>query len=138
MLFRSIMYIRTAEIMLLKAEAIYRSNGTIADAWAPVKALRQRAGAPVVDPLTRDELANAIFKEWIIEMSFENWHEWFACQRFGKLLELNAQLNTALNAEMAKSPEAGATYLQRITDRRILAIPSSETNSNPVTQNPGY
>lgn len=133
-----IMYIRTAEILLLKAEAIYRSNGSIADAYAPVKILRQRAGASVVTPTTREELADAIFNEWVIELSFENWHEWFACHRFGKLLNLNAQLKTALDAEIAKGAEAGTTYMQRITDRRILAIPTSETNSNPVTQNPGY
>ena len=133
-----IMYLRTAEILLLKAEAIYRSNGSIADAYAPVKRLRERAGATVVVPATREQLADAIFNEWIIELSFENWHEWFACQRFGKLLNMNAQLSTALNNEIAKGEAAGATYMQRITDRRIMPIPASETNSNPVTQNPGY
>ncbi len=30
-----------------------------------------------------------IFKEWWIEMAFENWHEWFATRRFDRLLEMN-------------------------------------------------
>jgi tetratricopeptide (TPR) repeat protein len=133
-----IMYLRTAEILLIKAEALYRTNGSIADSYAPIKRLRERAGAAVVTPSTREQLAEAIYKEWIIELSFENWHEWFANQRFGKLLQMNAQLSTALNIEIAKGEAAGATYMQRIADRRIMPIPASETNSNPVTQNPGY
>lgn len=133
-----IIYIRTAELLLIKAESLYRSNASIADSYAPIRRLRERAGAPLVVPQNREELGETIFKEWIIELSFENWHEWFACQRFDKLLDLNAQLAKALSDEFAKSPEAGAAYLQRVSDRRIMPIPASETNSNPVTQNPGY
>ncbi len=133
-----IMYLRTAEILLIKAESIFRSNGSIADAYEPVKILRQRAGAGIIVPTSREELSEAIFREWIIELSFENWHEWFACQRFNKLTVMNASLKKALDDEFAKSEDAGKTYLKRIQDRRIMPIPSSETNSNPVVQNPGY
>jgi hypothetical protein len=133
-----IMYLRTAEMLLIKAESIFRSNGTIADAYAPIRVLRQRAGATTVTPETREALSDAIFNEWIIEMSFENWHEWFAAQRFDKITVLNASLKKALADEYAKSEANGVAYLQRIRDRRIMPIPSTETSSNPVTQNPGY
>lgn len=133
-----VIYLRTAEMLLIKAESIFRSNGSIEDAYEPIKTLRQRAGATVTVPANREELSEAIFDEWIIEMSFENWHEWFTCQRFNKLLDLNATLKKALSDEYAKSEASGAAYLKRIQDRRIMAIPSSEISSNPVDQNPGY
>jgi starch-binding outer membrane protein, SusD/RagB family len=133
-----IMYLRTAEILLIKAESIFRSDGSITDAYAPVKILRERAGATIAVPSTKEQLSEAIFNEWIIELSFENWHEWFACQRFNKILQLNASLSKALADEYAKSEANGLAYLQRIKDRWIMPIPSSEISSNPVTQNPGY
>jgi len=135
-----IMYMRTAEIYLLKAEAIYRGGGSFEDAYAPIAAIRARAGADAVPHSTQSEIETAILNEWLIEMSFENWHEYFALRRFGveKLLERNTQLKAALDKAIARGSDAEAQYRQRIEDFRILPIPSSETNGNPVEQNPGY
>lgn len=135
-----LIYLRTAEIYLIKAEAIYRSGGSYDDAYAPIAAIRARAGADPVPHATDEEIANAICNEWLIEMSFENWNEYYALRRFGaeKLLQRNDILKEALDKAIAKSSEAEAQYRQRIEDYRILAIPSSETNGNPVEQNPGY
>lgn len=133
-----IIFFRTAEMLLIKAESIMRSGGSISDAYAPIAQLRGRAGALIDTPSDMDELKEAIFNEWIIELSFENWHEWFAARRFDKLLDLNAKLKEALDKEFEKGQEMGEAYLKRIEDRRIMPIPSSETNSNPVEQNPGY
>ena len=135
-----VIYLRTAEIYLLKAEAIYRNGGTYEDAYAPIAAIRNRAGAGSVAHATKEEIETAICNEWLIEMSFENWHEYFALRRFGveKLLERNDLLKEALDKAIEKGSEAEAQYLKRIEDFRILPIPSSELNGNPVDQNPGY
>ena len=135
-----LVFMRTAELYLMKAEAIYRKGGSYSDAYAPVAAIRNRAGATEVPHATEEEIAAAICNEWLIELSFENNLEYLAIRRFGveKLLEVNSQLNTALNAAIASGPEAEAQYRQRIDDFRILPIPTSELNSNPVDQNPGY
>ncbi|RXQ91489.1 RagB/SusD family nutrient uptake outer membrane protein [Ancylomarina salipaludis] len=135
-----IIYMRTAEIYLLKAEAIYRNGGSYDDAYAPIAAIRSRAGADPVPHATQEEIETAICNEWLIEMSFENGHEYFALRRFGveKLLERNDLLKEALDKAITKGSDAEAQYRKRIEDFRILPIPSSEINGNPVDQNPGY
>lgn len=135
-----IIYMRTAEIYLLKAEAIYRNGGSYEDAYAPVATIRTRAGASPVPHATQAEIETAICNEWLIEMSFENWHEYYALRRFGveKLLERNDLLKKALDKAIAHGADAEAQYRQRIIDFRILPIPASEINGNPVDQNPGY
>lgn len=132
-----IIYLRAAEMYLIRAEALMRSGASIADSYAPIADLRRRAGAEVVIPSTPDDLEDAILNEWLIELGCENGSEWLAIRRVGieKLLEVNDLLNTAYEEQLE---EAKAAYINRIGDRRIFAIPSSEINSNPVTQNPGY
>ncbi|MFV0506241.1 MAG: RagB/SusD family nutrient uptake outer membrane protein [Bacteroidales bacterium] len=135
-----IIYLRMAEIYLLKAEAIYRSGGSSNDAYAPIATLRNRAGATPVSHATSEEIERAILNEWLIEMSFENWHEYFALQRFGvdKLLERNDILREALEEAAAAGSEAEEQYRMRIDNYRILPIPSGEINANSIVQNPGY
>lgn len=135
-----LIFMRTAEIYLLKAEAIYRSGGSFADAYAPIAVLRNRAGAAEVPHATDEEIKNAICNEWQIEMSFENNQEYLALRRFGvdKLLERNDLLRTAFNQAIKNGSAAEAQYVKRMQDFRILPIPSSEINGNPVVQNPGY
>lgn len=133
-----IIFLRTAEIYLIKAEAIMRGGGSIADAWAPIMVLRSRAGATSVTPTSREELEDAIFNEWICELSCENGSEWMAVRRVGvdKLLSVNALLREAYLKQVAAG--TGEIYRKTIVDKRILSIPDSEINSNPVEQNPGY
>lgn len=143
-----VIFSRISELYLIKAEALYRSGASIAEAYAPIQKLRERAGAEIVTPTSQEELETAIFNEWIIEMSFENWHEWFAMIRFAgytekpdftRLLALNKTLREALEKEYEKSETQGDNYYQRIIDRRIDAIPSDEISSNrECKQNPGY
>lgn len=143
-----IIFSRVAELYLIKAEALYRSGASITEAYAPIRKLRERAGAQVIEPTTKEELETAIFNEWMIEMSFENWHEWFTMIRFAgyvekpqidRLLTMNKALREAMEKEYAASQAQGDKYYQRTIDRRIDAIPSSEISSNlECKQNPGY
>lgn len=145
-----IIFSRVAELYLMKAEALYRTNASISAAYAPIQKIRERAGAEIKVPQTREELEEAIFNEWMIEMSFENWHEWFVQIRFAGvnverpdfdkyLFVLNEQLKEKYDEEHKASEAQGEAYYKRIIDRRIEAIPSSERNSNELAeQNPGY
>ncbi|MEA4980418.1 MAG: RagB/SusD family nutrient uptake outer membrane protein [Petrimonas sp.] len=142
-----VFFLRSDELQLMKAEALMRTNASIAAAYEPIRMLRTRAGAPVVVPATRAELEDAIFNEWLIEMSFENWHEWFLMLRFAGLKEANPDfsrllaMNRMLREAYEKEVKAGKgeEYLERIKSRRIDAIPTSEINSNLESkQNPGY
>lgn len=139
-----VIFLRTAELYLIKAESLARSSASIADAWAPIKELRNRVGADVTEPASRDELMDEIFKEWWIEMAFENWHEWFAVQRFDRLLEMNESLAEQLEDEREKDKEEGGdsfekAFMQKLEWRKIYNIPTSEINANSACeQNPGY
>ena len=77
-----VIFSRVSELYLIKAEALYRSGASISEAYAPIRKLRERAGAEIILPANNEELETAIFNEWMLELSFENWHEWFAMIRF--------------------------------------------------------
>ena len=135
-----IIFIRMAELYLIKAEAIYRNGGSYTDAYAPIKIIRDRVSAPELPHSTQQEIEEAICNEWLLELSFENSHEYFALRRFGNdwLLKQNIQLTEALQKAIDQGADDEEQYRQRIKDRRISAIPSNETTGNPVDQNPGY
>ncbi|MDE6073721.1 MAG: RagB/SusD family nutrient uptake outer membrane protein, partial [Muribaculaceae bacterium] len=142
-----VIFSRAAELYLIKAESLYRTDAPIAECYKPIEQIRNRAGAKVEIPATRQELEEAIFREWMIEMSFENWHEWFAMIRFAgyenpdfsRLLAMNADMKDAYDTECEASDAQGQKYYQRIIDRRIDAIPSGEISANQLCkQNPGY
>ncbi len=135
-----VIFLRTAELYLIKAEALARSNASIADAWIPIKALRERVGSTdIAVPATHEELMDEIFKEWWIEMAFENWHEWFAVQRFDRLLEMNESVAEQLEKEQEKGDSFAQTYLEQLEWKKIYSIPTGEVNANPACeQNPGY
>ncbi len=135
-----VIHLRTAELYLIKAEALARSNASISDAWAPIKELRGRVGSTALaEPATRDELMDEIFKEWWLEMAFENWHEWFAVQRFDRLLEMNQSLADQLEDEQKNGNSAVEAFMQKLKTRKIYNIPTSEINANSACeQNPGY
>lgn len=82
-----VIFSRVSELYLIKAEALYRSGASISEAYAPIRKLRERAGAEIILPANNEELETAIFNEWMLELSFENWHEWFAMIRFAGYTE---------------------------------------------------
>ena len=135
-----VIFLRTAELYLIKAESIARSGGSIADAWAPIRDLRSRAGSSELDvPATQEELLEEIYKEWLVEMSFENWHEWFAVQRFDRLLDLNASLAEDYQEELEAGEANAETFLQQLEWKKIYDIPDGELEANSACDpNPGY
>lgn len=115
-------FVRLAEMYLIKAEALTRSDAPLADAKLPLQAVRSRAfGTPQVSlATTKEALLNEIHAEIIKELCFENGSDWFANIRFDKIKAIKPSV-TSVN-------------------QYILPIPESETLTNNLfgPQNPGY
>ncbi len=113
-------FIRLAEMHLIYAEALIRSNQNLSEAADMINILRKRAGRTdllsVTDQSTmKEELLNEIFHE----LSFEIGHEWYAMVRMNKV----------------------ADFKPAITDpnRWVCAIPNAEISYNILArQNPYY
>ena len=86
--------IRYADVLLLKAEAIIRSGGNVADAIAIVNQIRQRARMSTEDGMEAAEPADRptniadpnvvldwIFEERRLELAAEEGHRWFDLRR---------------------------------------------------------
>lgn len=115
-------FIRMAEMYLIRAEGLARTEAPLADAKIPLQAVRSRAfGTPQLSlATTKAALLDEIHAEIIKELCFENGSDWFAHVRFDKIKTIKPKV-TSVN-------------------QYILPIPQSETLSNNLfgPQNPGY
>ncbi|MCB0631577.1 MAG: RagB/SusD family nutrient uptake outer membrane protein [Saprospiraceae bacterium] len=107
---------RYAEIMLIRAEALWRMDNSSAEAKELILQIRERAGLGGIDPLTEDDLYHEIQRE----LAFE------------------AQARTV----MIRFDRFNNTWWEKtITDpnKNLFPIPTDQLNGNPnLTQNPGY
>ena len=77
-------YFRLAEMYLIKAECLWRTNASIEDCIAPINILRLRSGNTeykVEDFGDRQEVIEMIFNEIVREIGLENGFDWFASLR---------------------------------------------------------
>lgn len=83
-------FIRLAEIYLIKAEAEARNSNFIA-ARKSLKNITDRAGyeADYVDHIVDSDLLMQIFRHKFIELSAENYEEWFDMVRFNELDDID-------------------------------------------------
>jgi hypothetical protein len=109
-------YFRLADVMLMKAEALLRTNSAAA-ALTIVNAIRANRGATPLGTLTLDNLLD----ERARELYSENWRRQDLI-RFGKYLA----------PKQLKSDVSDPKYL-------LFPIPNQQVAANPnLTQNPGY
>lgn len=107
---------RFADVLLMRAEALWRMNGSNAESVELIRQIRERAGLAIIDPLTED----ALYEEILRELAFEA-HARPTMIRFG----------TFDDARWEK-PASDQTKL-------IFPIPEPQRNGNPnLGQNPGY
>jgi hypothetical protein len=132
-----VLLIRTAEVILSRAEA-YARNGQTVEALVDLNRIRSRAGLPpyvfvvppivppattppphVLIPNTPTDVVNAVLKERRIELANEG-HRWFDLRR--------------TNTVQAVRTDVTQTF------RNLWPIPQRErqTTQNLVEQNPGY
>lgn len=130
-------YLRVAEVYLIYAEALVRSNGSTDGALDALNTVRQRAyenitipyyngvKAPLVTFTTKATLLEDIRKEKMIELCIENAESWFDLVRYDRLGDLSA-----------------STFKSGINNQNKLIFPIAlstlSNNPNFGPQNPGY
>lgn len=122
---------RYSEIYMIKAECEARTGQ--GDPLATLNVLRAGHGLPGIPGTT--DLLRTIYREWLLEMGFENGHEWYATWRMGVdcLLETNREVAKAM--EESADP---ALYRANLPYKYIYPIPADEINANKLMeQNPG-
>ena len=121
-------FLRLADILLLKAEALNES-GDLAGAAALVNQIRSRVNLPNTTAGDKASMKLAIEKERRLELAFEG-HRWYDLKRTGRALEV---LNNV------KGPN-GSSLGYVVTESKLLwPIPQAEMDKNTkLTQNEGY
>lgn len=121
-------FIRLADILLLKAEAQNELGNTSA-AVSLVNQIRERVKLNPISTGSKDEVKLAILKERRLELAFEG-HRWYDLKRSGTAINI---INNVKGAD-------GTLLGYNLTPNRLLwPIPQSELDKNTkLTQNPGY
>ena len=121
-------FIRLADILLLKAEAL-NETGDVAGAAALVNQIRTRVSLPNTTASTQDAMRLAIEKERRLELAFEG-IRWFDLKRTGRAIPV-------INS-VTEFGGVGMSY--NLTQNKLLwPIPQSELDKSAnLTQNPGY
>ena len=123
--FQSVIKIRLADILLLKAEA-FVEQGNTANATALVNQIRTRAKLPSLSTVNADDVLN----ERRLELAFEG-QRWFDLVRTGKVITVMNALN---KRDVGRLPMDAVN-----ADLTILPIPQPQIDKNPsMVQNPGY
>ncbi|MDD4514465.1 RagB/SusD family nutrient uptake outer membrane protein [Massilibacteroides sp.] len=134
--------LRYADVLLLKAEAIVRSNGSLSEAIGLVNQIRERArnsveGAPSAIPVDRNTSeSNAqtvlewIFQERRLELAFEEGHRWWDLRR----------RHIAGEIDLKKLDFSSLLIDCKFSDYNVnFPLPSDEVVENPnMDQNTGY
>jgi len=123
--FHSVIKLRLADILLLKAEA-YVALGNTDNALTLVNRIRTRAKLASLNSVTADD----VLKERRLELAFEG-QRWFDLVRSGKVMTVLNSLN---------SSDTGRLPMDPLTeDKTLLPIPQPQIDKNvSMTQNPGY
>jgi len=121
-------FIRLADILLLKAEAL-NEQGDVAGAAELVNRIRHRALLGDTPATTQEAMRLAIEKERRLELAFEA-HRWFDLKRTGRAIEV---MNNAVGPD-------GQKIGYNVTQNKLVwAIPQGELDKNKqLVQNPGY
>jgi SusD family. len=123
--FHSVIKIRLADILLLKAEA-YVGKGDAANATVLVNKIRTRAKLANLSTVTIDDVLN----ERRLELAFEG-QRWFDLVRTDKVFSVMNTLN---------SRDSGRLPMSAVDNNNVIQpIPQPQIDKNPsMTQNPGY
>ncbi len=126
-------YLRYADILLSKAEAVNRISGPTAEAYDLVNQVTSRSNAPAIaEGLDADGFADALLAERRLELCFEG-HRKDDLIRFGKLDEI------VRNVDETCWSSSGNPGGDLQSHEYKLPIPQREIDLNPsLVQNEGY
>jgi starch-binding outer membrane protein, SusD/RagB family len=123
-------FIRLADIMLLKAEALNKLGQT-AQAIPLVNQIRGRVSLPPTTVTSQSDVALAILKERRLEMAFEG-ERWYDLLRYGKQYTIDLM-------KSQKDGQGNNLNYQLDENRLIYPVPQLERDNNKnLSQNPGY
>ena len=121
-------FIRLADILLLKAEAL-NEQGDFSGAAILVNQIRHRALLQDTPASNQDAMRLAIEKERRLELAFET-HRWFDLKRTGRAIEV---MNNAIG------PDGNKIGYNLTPNRLVWPIPQAELDKNKqLVQNAGY
>lgn len=121
-------FIRLADILLLKAEAM-NELGDQAGAAVLVNQIRARVNLAATTASTQADMRLAIEKERRLELAFEG-HRWFDLKRTGRAIEVMSNV---------KGPNGVALNYNLTPERLVWPIPQAELDKNiKLRQNSGY
>ena len=124
----NIIYLRLADIILLRAEALNETDQVV-EAAAELNKIRARVNLLPKNPATQTEMRLAIEKERMLELALEG-HRWFDLKRTGRALDV-------MKVSRTRKPNQTYSYIDQ--NDLLWPIPQSERDKNPaLTQNPGY
>jgi hypothetical protein len=130
--FNSIIKLRLADILLLKAEA-YVGLGDLQSAADIVRVIRARVSLPPLNASQTsdaDAMLDAVLNERRLELAFEG-QRWFDLVRTGRVFDVLNELNDRDPGRLPMDPV--------IEETTLLPLPQSEIDINPsLIQNPGY
>ena len=131
--YNSIIKLRGADILLLKAEALAH-NGDLAGAVALVNQTRNRAkigDLPSSQTGSQEQVLNAVLNERRLELALEG-QRLFDLIRFGKLMEVMNDINSR---DEGRLPQARPF----VEAHRLMPIPQTALDQNAnLQQNDGY
>ncbi len=131
--YNSIIKLRYADILLLKAEALI-GKGDYNGAAQVINQTRRRAGLPDLSAsakTSKESITNAYLKERRLELAFEG-QRWFDLVRLDKVEEV---MNTVFDKDEGRPPMA----MPYTSLSYVLPIPQDVIDQNPnLIQNPGY
>lgn len=132
--FNSIIRLRYADILLLKAEALIMGGSDLEAAAEIIDRIRIRAGLPRLANNVRgnrDAMVEALLNERRLELAFEG-QRWFDLVRLDKVEEV-------MNAVYARDSGRRPLVYPFDANSYRLPIPQSAIDQNPnLIQNPGY
>lgn len=133
--FNSIIYLRYADILLLKAEALIMKDSPDLEAAANIiDGVRNRAGLGKLASSVRsnqESMLEALLKERRLELAFEG-ERWYDLVRLNKVEEV-------MNAVYSKDSGRKAQIAQFNENSYLLPIPQGAIDQNEnLIQNPGY
>lgn len=121
-------FIRLADILLLKAEALNES-GDVSGAAAIVDQIRDRVNLNPTTAGNQAAMRLAIEKERRLELAYEG-IRWYDLKRSGRAIEVMSA---------AKGPDGNPIGYMLTPERLLWPIPQAELDKNAnLTQNPGY
>lgn len=118
-------FLRVAEVYLMYAEALTRTDGDMQEALQALNIIRERAGVPVKEFKDKATLLEDIRKEKMLELHIENAQSWFDFVRYSKLGDINP-------SEVKPTVKNENQFIFPIPLRVI------RNNKNFGPQNPGY